>query len=41
MRVVLEHDSGEIWGQHEIEGVAAFHLLELLSGLPKGDRRWG
>ena len=41
MRVVLEHDSGEIWGQHEIEGMAAFHLLELLSGLPKGDRRWG
>lgn len=39
MRVVLEHDNGEIWGQHEIEGVAAFHLLELLPDLPKGDQR--
>ena len=39
MRVVLEHDNGEIWGQHEIEGVAANHLLEVLSGPSKG--RWG
>ena len=39
MRVVLECDNGEIWGQHEIEGWAADHLFDLLSGLPKGDRR--
>ena len=39
MRVVLECDNGEIWGQHEIEGAAADHLLALLSDLPKGDRR--
>ena len=35
MRVVLEHDNGEIWGQHEIVGAAADHLLEVLSGPPK------
>ena len=39
MRVVLEHDNGEIWGQHEIEGAAADHLLEALSGPPKSHRR--
>ena len=39
MRVVLEHDNGEIWGQHEIEGAAADHLLEVLSGPPK-DHSW-
>ena len=39
MRVVLEHDNGEIWGQHEIEGAAADHLLEVLSGLPKDHPR--
>lgn len=38
MRVVLEHDNGEIWGQHEIEGLAANHLLEVLSGPFKGRR---
>ena len=39
MRVVLEHDNGEIWGQHEIEGAAADHLLEVLSGPPKDHPR--
>ena len=40
MRVVLEHRNGEIWGQHEIEGVAAEHLLKVLSS-PSDDRRGG
>ena len=39
MRVVLEHDNGEIWSQHEIEGAAADHLLEVLSGSPKDHPR--
>ena len=39
MRVVLEHDNGEIWGQHEIEGVAADHLLEVLSSPSKAHQR--
>lgn len=39
MRVVLEHDNGEIWGQHEIEGMAADDLLEVLSNPSKGHRR--
>ena len=30
MRVVLEYDNGEIWGQHEIRGRAAQYLLECL-----------
>ena len=30
MRVVLEYDNGEIWGQHEIRGSAAHYLLECL-----------
>lgn len=41
MRVVLEYDNGEIWGQHEIEGVAAAHLLELISEPSKENGREG
>ena len=39
MRVVLEHDNGEIWGQHEIEGMAADDLLGVLSNPSKGHQR--
>ena len=39
MRVVLEHGNGKIWGQHEIEGAAADHLLEVLSGPPNDHPR--
>ena len=34
MRVVIEYDSGEIWGQYEIYGDAAERLLPFLSETP-------